>query len=71
MRDIRSRLEQLEAKAPAVTLQSSTADLCRYLARLNPQELRAALREFDESRLAELVEEIGQHVPGYGLGEPA
>jgi hypothetical protein len=68
MRDIRRRLEELEASSPPVTLLSSTADLCRYLAQTPCRELPAELASFADAQISLCIEEIEQYVPGYVIG---
>lgn len=67
MQTLGKRLVTLEQASPeAVTLDAPTAALARFLARMNQADLMAELSDFSEQARAEVLQEIREHVPGYG-----
>lgn len=69
MQTLQKRLVALEHASPeAVTADAPTATLARFLARMRPADLMADLFDFSEEAKAEILQEIREHVPGYGEG---
>lgn len=66
MRKPLARIEALEREvSPVVTLESSTRDLCRFLATLSVQTLREEAALLGPGAFEKAVDEIRKHVPGY------
>lgn len=67
MNPLSKRLAVLEqGHSPIVTLESSTAELARFLAGVPFAQLMGELSHFTAEGRAEVLEEIRAHVPGYG-----
>ena len=63
-----SRVRALEVKgAAAVSVCSPTSVLRRYLARTPAAALRSHLPDFSDEQFADLLADVREEIPGYGV----